>query len=270
MRRAFRLVLVPAVMLTAGACFATRNDVRTLQGDIAVLRAEAARADSVHRDLLRQQARRMNSVADSLQSLNAFLARWSGDITLSLHNVGQQLITIQELTGQSQRRLQEMRAEFEAQAAAAATAAATPVVPPAPGAATGAPVAGQQPQPGPNQLYSLAFQQLTRGANNAARSGFIDFLAQYPNNELAPDAQYYIAQAFDQDGRKAEADSAYAVVVAKYPKSDRAPVALFKRAGAMVEAGKKDKARALYLQIIEKYPASPEAETAKDRLKTLK
>ena len=270
MRRAFRLVLVPAVMLTAGACFATRNDVRTLQGDIAVLRAEAARADSVHRDLLRQQARRMNSVADSLQSLNAFLARWSGDITLSLHNVGQQLITIQELTGQSQRRLQEMRAEFEAQAAAAATAAATPVVPPAPGAATGAPVAGQQPQPGPNQLYSLAFQQLTRGANNAARSGFIDFLAQYPNNELAPDAQYYIAQAFDQDGRKAEADSAYAVVVAKYPKSDRAPVALFKRAGAMLEAGKKDKARALYLQIVEKYPASPEAETAKDRLKTLK
>ncbi len=268
MRRAFRLVLVPAVVLTAGACFATRNDVRTLQGDIAVLRAEAARADSVHRELLRQQARRINAVADSLQTLNVFLARWSGDIGLSLHNVGQQLITIQELTGQSQRRLQEMRAEFEAQAAAAA-AATTPVVPPS-GATTGPPVAGQQPQPGPNQLYSLAFQQLTRGANNAARSGFIDFLAQYPNNELAPDAQYYIAQAFDQDGRKAEADSAYAVVVAKYPKSDRAPVALFKRAGAMVEAGKKDKARVLYLQIIEKYPASPEAETAKDRLKTLK
>ena len=269
MRRAFRLVLVPAVVLTAGACFATRNDVRTLQGDIAVLRAEAARADSVHRELLRQQARRINAVADSLQTLNVFLARWSGDVTLSLHNVGQQLITIQELTGQSQRRLQEMRAEFEAQAAATA-AATTPVVPPVTGAATGAPVAGQQPQPGPNQLYSLAFQQLTRGANNAARSGFIDFLAQYPNNELAPDAQYYIAQAFDQDGKKAEADSAYAVVVAKYPKSDRAPVALFKRAGAMVEAGKKDKARALYLQIIDKYPASPEAETAKDRLKTLK
>ena len=267
MRRAFRLVLLPAVVWTAGACFATRNDVRTLQGDIAVLRAEAARADSVHRELLRQQARRINAVADSLQTLNVFLARWSGDIGLSLHNVGQQLITIQELTGQSQRRLQEMRAEFEAQAAAAA---ATPVVPPVAGAATGAPVAGQQSQPGPNQLYSLAFQQLTRGANNAARSGFIDFLAQYPNNELAPDAQYYIAQAFDQDGRKAEADSAYAVVVAKYPKSDRAPVALFKRAGAMLEAGKKDKARALYLQIVEKYPASPEAETAKDRLKTLK
>ena len=269
MRRAFRLVFVPAVVLTAGACFATRNDVRTLQGDIAVLRAEAARADSVHRELLRQQARRINSVADSLQTLNVFLSRWSGDITLSLHNIGQQLITVQELTGQSQRRLQEMRAEFEAQAAATAAAAA-PVVPPVTGAATGVPVAGQQPQPGPNQLYSLAFQQLTRGANNAARSGFIDFLAQYPNNELAPDAQYYIAQAFDQDGKKAEADSAYAVVVAKYPKSDRAPVALFKRAGAMVEAGKKDKARALYLQIIDKYPASPEAETAKDRLKTLK
>ena len=267
MRRAFRLALVPAVVLTAGACFATRNDVRTLQGDIAVLRAEAARADSVHRELLRQQARRINAVADSLQTLNVFLARWSGDIGLSLHNVGQQLITIQELTGQSQRRLQEMRAEFEAQAAAAA---ATAVVPPVTGAPIAAPVAGQQPQPGPNQLYSLAFQQLTRGANNAARSGFIDFLAQYPNNELAPDAQYYIAQAFDQDGRKAEADSAYAVVVAKYPKSDRAPVALFKRAGAMLEAGKKDKARALYLQIVEKYPASPEAETAKDRLKTLK
>ena len=52
-RRLAVLVCLPAVVLTAGACFATRDDVRTLQGDIATLRAEAARADSAHRAQLR-------------------------------------------------------------------------------------------------------------------------------------------------------------------------------------------------------------------------
>ena len=116
-RSLFRLAWVPAVGLGTAACLATTNDVRTLQGDIATLRAQAARADSMHRAQLQAVARQVGTVADSLHSLNAFLlrfandvSRFQGDLTLEMHRFGQQLIAVQELGGQSQKRLQELRA----------------------------------------------------------------------------------------------------------------------------------------------------------------
>ena len=102
-RRFAVLVGVPAVVLTAGACFATRDDVRTLQGDLATLRAEAARADSMHRVQLRAIGTQLVATTDTLRALNAFLVRFSsdvsrfqGDLATTMHSFGQQLIAVQE------------------------------------------------------------------------------------------------------------------------------------------------------------------------------
>ena len=111
-RRAVALAIVPVVTMTTGACFATRNDVRVLQGDIAVLRAEATRADSMHREQLRQVSRQVGVVNDSVRTVATVLSRFQGDVSLSLHNIGQQLITLTELAGASQKKLQEMRADL--------------------------------------------------------------------------------------------------------------------------------------------------------------
>ena len=258
-RRSLGVAWVPAVTLAAGACFATRNDVRLLQGDVATLRAEAARADSMHRAQMQQVARQVGAVADSLHSANAFLLRFStdvsrfqGDLTLALHSFGQQLIAVQELTGQSQKKLQDLRTDLETKQAELAAAALAPGTP-----------AG----PGPNQLYQIARQQLMRGAVGAARSAFQDLLAQYPASELAPDALFGIAESLQYEGNLAAADSAFQLVVDQHPKSDRAPVALYKRAMIQVGAGQSAKARALFQQIVEKYPTAPEADLARDKLK---
>jgi len=268
------LAIVPVVTMTTGACFATRSDVRVLQGDIAVLRAEAARADSMHREQLRQLSRQVGVVNDSLRTVATVLTRFQGDVSLSLHNIGQQLITLTELAGASQKKLQEMRADLEARTseAAAAQQAAAPVVP-APGTpAVGGvkPLAGTAGQPGPNQLFQAAQAQLRRGAALSARAGFEDFLAAYPKDDLAADAQFGIAETYAAEGKAAAADSAYALVVDRYPKSDRAPTALYKRAAALRDAKQTPRARAMFQQIIDKYPRSDEADLARDILKTLK
>ena len=121
-RRSIGTLFVATAALAVNACFATRNDVRTLQGDIAVLRAENARADSVHRAQAQQAAAAVGAVADSLRTLNAFLVRFStdvsrfeGDLSINMHTLGQQLLTLQELTGQNEKRLQDVRAEIERQ-----------------------------------------------------------------------------------------------------------------------------------------------------------
>ena len=258
---ALRRFAVLGLAATSVACFATREDLRVLQNDMAVIRAEATRADSAHREQLRQTQRAVAGVADTLKAVNVFLSRMQADFDAQLHSINRQLITVQELTGQSQKRLQDLRADLEAKSQEASTQAAA-------ASAAGAAATGQAA--GPAQLYQLATAQLRRGSSASARAGFVELLAQYPTDPLAADAQFGVAETYAAEANASAADSAYAQVVAKYPKSDRAPTALYKQAMAARSSGNVRRARTLFQQIIEKYPRSDEMQLAADNLKTLK
>ena len=67
---ALRRFAVLGLAATSAACFATREDLRVLQNDMAVIRAEATRADSAHREQLRQTQRAVAGVADTLKAVN--------------------------------------------------------------------------------------------------------------------------------------------------------------------------------------------------------
>jgi TolA-binding protein len=267
-RRFIRIALVPAVVMTAGACFATRNDVRTLQGDIAVLRAENARSDSVHRAQFQLAAQQSAAISDSLRAVSAFLSRFSsdvarfqGDLSITLHTFGQQLLTLQELAGQTQKRIQDVKAQFERQEAELATAA-SPAAPPAAGAQgtqSGATM-------GASGLLQAGVAQLNHGACSTARAVFEDFLAQYPTNELAGEAQWNIARSYECDNNLTAADSAYTLVVSKYPKSEHASTSLYKRA-MMAKVTNPAASKALFQQLVDQYPKSPEAITVAEQAK---
>ena len=270
MHRTTRAMMLAATALAASACFATRNDVRTLQGDLAVLRAENARADSVHRAEFQRASAAVAAVADSVRAVNAFLARFStdvsrfqGDLSVTMHTYGQQLLTIQELLGQTQKRMQDVRADIERQqadlAAAAQPTTGAPVAPPA--------TQSGGAQPGPAQLFQTGGQMLESSRYGAARIAFESLLALYPNDANAGEAVYGIARSYDLEGQAASADSVYAIVVDKYPKSVHAPSALYKRGMAAKAAGQTAKAQTLFQQLVAKYPNSPEATTVADQLK---
>ncbi len=268
-----RVLIAPAVVLTAGACFATRGDVRILQGDIARLQlaaAQSASADTARAVQLRRIIQSLTIISDSLRVASTMLQRFQGDVSMSMRSVQEQLLSVQELTGQSRKQVESLRAQLEARAAEQAQVAA-PVVPPGaalPGAAPGAvPTA---PQPGPYQLMDLGRQQLAKGATSAARAAFSDLLTQYPTSDLAPEAQYWIAEAYASAGSAVEADSVFALVADKYPNSERAPVAIYKRAVALKVAGQTRQARTLLQQVIDKYPKSEAATLAAALLRDLK
>jgi tol-pal system protein YbgF len=263
------LVLVPAVVMAAGACFATRNDVRTLQGDLAVLRAENLRADSLHRAQVAAAAVQAAAISDSLRAVTAFLVRFStdvsrfqGDLSINMHTFGQQLLTVQEQLGQSAKRIQDMRAEFERQQADLLSAAQ-------PTAAPGLQGAAAAPPTGPSQLFEAGKAQFNKGAYGSARAAFGDFIAQFPNNDRAGEAQYLIARSFDLENNAVAADSAYAIVVEKYPKAEFAAPALYKRALMARSSNQTAKAKEYFQRIIDSYPRSPEASLAPDALKEL-
>jgi tol-pal system protein YbgF len=285
--------LLPLVMLATGACFATREDVQALHADVQTLRADNARSDSARRAALDRVVTSLNVVRDSLGLLSTRVVKMQGDVRGDLYNVGQQLLQIQELTGQSQQRVQELRASLEAKQSDIQSSTGPSSVPPATGAA-GAPTAGAgapSPSsanpatrpgaattpapsggatPGPNQLFQISLEQLRRGSPGAARTGLQTLLQQYPTSDLVPDAQFYLGEAYHQEGNASGADSAYAAVVSRFPTSPRAPTALYKRALGMEEKGNVVGARGLLNDLVTRYPRSDEAALAKERLRTLK
>lgn len=258
--RVASLAVIAAGAIGLSGCFATQQDIRVLQGDISLLRTEQATADSARRAQLDRALRDLRTANDSLRSLGSQFVRFRSDVTTSLSSVDQQLLQVQELTGQSQRRLQEVRASLEERQQTS---------PPAtPGATT--PAAGADATPGPNQLFQIAREQMMQGSNASARQGFQDLLDKYPKSDLAAEAQFYIAETYAAENNASAADSVYARVASKFAGSPRAATAIYKRAVAAQNAGRTAAARTLFNQVVKKYPRSDEASLARDRLKALK
>jgi tol-pal system protein YbgF len=273
--------VAPVALVATGACFATQSDVRVLQTDVQTLRAERARQDSVMQARFDELMASLRTTSDTVRALSDRVTRLQGDVRGDLFQMNQQLLQIQELTGQSQRRLQELRSSLEArqQDVAPVMAPQTPVTPPRDSAASAAP-AGQNPSaaapagapggsPGPNQLFQSSLDQLRRGSPASARRGFEELLRLYPTSDVAGEAQFYIAEAFSAEGNTAAADSAYATVVTKYGQSARAPTALYKRALLLQQRGNIALARTALNDLVRRYPRSDEAQLARDRLRTL-
>ncbi|MBV6522684.1 MAG: Outer membrane protein assembly factor BamD [Gemmatimonadaceae bacterium] len=265
-----RVALLVATAALNSACFATRNDVRILQGDVLAMRGEIARADSARSrqmaGVATQVASLLATLSDSMRVTSARLDRLRGDTRTDLYDIQQQLLQIQELTGQSQRRLQELRAQMEERASQVVAPAPTPTDSTV--AAAGATPPAQPTAPGPNQLFQLAQDQMRRGSYATARAGFQELVRLYPTSDLAPDALYWSAEAFAAEGNRTSSDSAYTEVLTRYPRASRAPTALYKLALSLDRQGKRSEARAAMDRVSREYPQSDEADLARDWLRT--
>lgn len=267
--RFMRGLPVVALAATTG-CFATRNDVRVVQTDVASLRMEMVRNDAQMRADLAQTAAFLKTASDSLAQVSARTVSIQGDVRGETRAIQQQLFQIQQLLGASSQALTRLRAEMEARANAAPV---PPTVPP-PGGAAATPPAGADTgvvmaTVGPAQLYDNGRAQLTRGSASTARMLFQELLSKYPSSDLAPEAQYYIAASLEREKNLAGADAAYAAVVSKYPDHEKAPNALYKRGSILLQQNNGAGAKKIFQEVVSRYPQSPEATLAADRIKAL-
>lgn len=145
----------------------------------------------------------------------------------------------------------------------------------APGAATWGQPSPQPVLQVPQKDISLALFDAGVNAFNArnyteAQRSFSDFLKNYPSHNLAPDAQYYLAECHFQRNQFADAALAYDTVIKKYPKSTRAPGAYLKQGISFSKLNQGAAAKARMQELIKKFPTSPEAARAKTFMKTNK
>jgi len=266
-----QLSLSLGVGLLAGC--ALKGDVRRVELRVAALKEDLSGAEAARKAELDSALALVAALQQALAAQQAYLVQLRGDMRTDLLSVQQQLVTLQELSGQSQQRLTELRSRLEEQAREPVPAIENPTPPPAAGGGGGGggpPVgrSGNAAGPGPDRMYDLSLQQYRRGSLGTARLGFREFLRVYPTHERAPDALFYVGETFGEENPDSAA-AVYQQLVKTYPNSSRAPSALYKLGLLAESRGSKAAARTYYQRVVAGYPRSDEANLARDKLQRL-
>ncbi|HSJ25220.1 MAG TPA: tol-pal system protein YbgF [Longimicrobiales bacterium] len=249
-------LLLAAAVIALSAC-ATKGDVRNLQMDM--LRMQH------HQDSVLAEIQLQNRLLlDSIRQTMALTVDARGTTANQLRQFDQSLNRFGELVGQimgSLGRIEQRLTTLEQRPAVAG--------PPGGGAPAGAPGGATRGGGTAAEYYDTGVQMMAAGSYATARMAFEQLLAEFPDHERAPDAQFQLGETFYRQEQWDEAYAALEQVAERWPDAPRAAGALF-RAGAIAEERRDvPRARRYYTQVREGYPGSDEARQAQQRLRSL-
>jgi tol-pal system protein YbgF len=118
-----------------------------------------------------------------------------------------------------------------------------------------------------NKEYEAALNQFKAAKYKEAAWAFSAFVQKHPDSSLAPNAQFWLGNAWIAQRNCAKAIEAHSVVTTKYAESPKAPDAWLAMANCQQEMGNPAAAKRSLETAITKYPNSPAADTARERLK---
>jgi TolA-binding protein len=210
------------------------------------------------------QQRILDSVAAGREALRTLDVRLQGNMV----DLQRQMLQVQELTGQSQQRLTQLKAQIDANAERAEAGGL--LRPPLPADTAARPPGGGPPAvPTADQMYESARRQQVSGAQGTARMAYQELVKSYPTHARIADALFYIGESFGSE----TPDSAvayYAQVVTRFKDSPRAPTALYRLGRIEASRHNAAAARQYYERLIRDYPTSDEVELAREALKNLR
>lgn len=118
-----------------------------------------------------------------------------------------------------------------------------------------------------SQEYEAALNQFKANKFKEAAVAFGAFVQKFPDSTLAPNAQYWLGNAWYAQRNCTKAIEAQSVVTTKYAESQKAPDAWLAIANCQQELGNAGGAKRALETLVTKYPNSPAAESAQQRLK---
>jgi tol-pal system protein YbgF len=150
-------------------------------------------------------------------------------------------------------------------------AAPSGAAPPASGAGAAPAGGGLSSLPGvpSDTLYQNALRDFTTGKYDLSRQEFGDYVKNFPNTDLASNAQFYLGEISYQQGDFKDAIAQYNLVLGNYPQSYKLAAALLKKALAELELGIKATATRDLKEVVRRFPGSDEARRAQAKLKEI-
>jgi tol-pal system protein YbgF len=118
--------------------------------------------------------------------------------------------------------------------------------------------------------YDNAFSLFKAGDYKKSGAAFADFIQRYPQSAYAPSAQYWIGNAYYSQGSYHDAIAAQQALLKKYPDNAKAPDAMLNIASSYIALKDVKNAKKTLNALVTQYPNAPAAQTAKERLASLK
>jgi tol-pal system protein YbgF len=115
-------------------------------------------------------------------------------------------------------------------------------------------------------VYMQAMDTLRAGSYSVAQISFKDFVANYPNSPLAPNAQYWLAKSYQMTSEHEPAVAAFKKLLAQWPDHAKAPDGMLGLAVTLIDMKKVAEGRAYLVQVTQKYPGTDAAKQATERL----
>lgn len=117
--------------------------------------------------------------------------------------------------------------------------------------------------------YDRALALLWDGKPMDARSLLNDFLVDFPNSSLTPNALYWLGETYYSQQRFAQAILTFRDVMRRFPNHSKAAAALLKIGYSYEQLGDKQNARFYLKALLSDYPNSDPADLARTKLKQL-
>ena len=250
-----------------------QQDLRsTIDGNNAALRTLVQQSlDSVSR-----LSTEMGAVQKSVQEVQANTGSRIDTMTQQTQGLSDNLQDVQARVAKLSQQLNDMQGLLQSidakvsggSVTGAGTTALSPT-PGAPGAAAPPPGAAALPPISADTLYQNGLRDLTSGKYDLARQEFSDYIHNFPTNDLAGNAQFYLGEiAYAQNDFKG-AIASYEIVLANYPKSFKIAASLLKKASAELELGSKASAIRDLREVERRFPGSDEARRAQAKLREI-
>ncbi|MEW6003275.1 MAG: tol-pal system protein YbgF [Nitrospirota bacterium] len=118
-------------------------------------------------------------------------------------------------------------------------------------------------------IYESAYDAFQKKKYKEAREKFETFLKEFPQDELADNAQFWLAEIYYNQKDFESAILAYETLLKKYPNSEKALAALKKQGLSFIEIGDRKTGKVILERLIERYPTSKEAGEAKKKIEEM-
>ncbi|MEO5763482.1 MAG: tol-pal system protein YbgF [Vicinamibacteria bacterium] len=124
----------------------------------------------------------------------------------------------------------------------------------------------QPPAIGSRDLYQQAYSDFARKNYELSIQGFQEYLRLYRDTELADNAQYWIGECLQAQGKYEDAVNAFNALLRDFVASDKIPDARYKKGVALEALGRRSQAALEYRFVVDRFPGSPAARLAREKL----
>lgn len=121
----------------------------------------------------------------------------------------------------------------------------------------------------PEEDYRRAKQDYDRGNLELAKLEFEEYLRLYPDSELAPNAQFWLAECYFKSGDLRRSVEEFRKVYTEFPENVKMADAMLNEAYAHLRLEQNEEAIGLLKRVISEHPVSPAAQSAKIKLDAL-